>query len=104
MPYKTEKLKLDSKFLDRRVKLLDCQKEMVVWWRNERNLSQRKLAEMFGVSRRTIQFILDPRKLKENKERRKERGGSKQYYDKDKNNQYMKTHRKYKHSTLKQIV
>ena len=100
MPYKTEKLKLDSKFLDRRVKLLDCQKEMIVWWRNEKGLSQRKLADMFGVSRRTIQFILDPRKLEENKERREERGGSKQYYDKDKVKNYMKTHRKYKHQIL----
>lgn len=35
--------------------------------------SQRQLAAMFGVSRRTIQFILDPKKLEQNLNRRRER-------------------------------
>lgn len=58
--------------------------------------SQRKLAAQFKVSRRTIQFILNPDKQKENYALRVVKGGSKQYYDKDKNNSYMKKHREHK--------
>jgi hypothetical protein len=54
------------------------------------------LAALYGVSRRTIQFILDPDKLKENLKRRKERGGSMQYYEKDRHSSYVKGHRRYK--------
>ena len=50
----------------------------------------------YGVSRRTIQFILDPEKLLENKKRRAERGGWKQYYDKDAHTEAIKEHRSYK--------
>lgn len=45
--------------------------------------SKRKLARLFDVSRRSIDFIISPDKLKENREKAKERGGWKQYYDKD---------------------
>ena len=61
MPYKTERVKLDSAFIDKRVKLLPCQKEMVVYW-TKQGLSQRQLARMFNVSRRLITFIQDPKK------------------------------------------
>ena len=61
MPYKTERVKLDSAFIDKRVKLLPCQKEMVVYW-TKQGLSQRQLAKMFNVSRRLITFIQDPKK------------------------------------------
>jgi len=44
--------------------------------------SQRKTAQLWGVSRRTIQFITQPDKLKKNKEARAKRGGSKVYYQK----------------------
>lgn len=100
MPYSTEKKKLGSEFIKRNCKLLPCQKEMVIYWRKQ-GLSQRQLAKMFGCSRRTITFIIDPDKLKRNKERRLERGGWKQYYDKKKNADYQKIHRKYKHQLLK---
>lgn len=100
MPYSTEKLAIDNPFMDRRVKLIPCQREMVLYWHRE-GLSQRKLAAMFHVSRRTIQFIIDPEKLQKNKERREERGGWEQYYDREKNNDYQKTHRRYKHQILK---
>lgn len=103
MPYKTEKKKLNSQFMDKRVKLLDCQKEMVVYW-TDQGMSQRNLSKMFGVSRRTIQFIQSPKKLEENKQRRAERGGSKAYYDKDKHKEYMKKHRRRKHEILNGIA
>lgn len=59
-------------------------------------ISQRGLAKHFNVSRRLIQFVLDPDKQKNNIERRKERGGSKQYYDKNYNREKIKEHRHYK--------
>lgn len=101
MPYKTDSEKLDSPFLKRSVKLLPCQKEMINFWSKVMGYSQRQLAKMFNVSRRTIQFTIDPLKLKANIERRNERGGTKQYYNKDYHNSAMKDHRKYKHKTLK---
>lgn len=103
MPYKTDKLKLDSPFLKRTAKLLPCQKEMIIYWSKVMGYSQRQLAKMFNVSRRTITFIIDPEQLKQNKERRLERGGSKQYYNKEKHNLEMKKHRNYKYQTLKNI-
>lgn len=100
MPYKTDKDKLDSPFLKRTVKLLPCQKEMIVYWSKVMGYSQRQLAKMFNVSRRTIQFTVDPDKLKANIERRNERGGTKQYYNKDYHNAAMRDHRSYKSRTL----
>jgi hypothetical protein len=59
-------------------------------------LSQRALAKMFGVSRRLIVFTLYPERQKENYQRRLERGGSKQYYDREKHAEAIKEHRRYK--------
>jgi len=103
MPYKTEQVRIDCPFLDRRTKLLPCQREMVKYWR-KKGASQRMLAKMFSVSRRLITFVLDDEKHKKNLERRRERGGTKQYYDKEKNNEYIKTHRKDKHLRLKDTI
>ena len=101
MPYKTDKLSIESPFLDKRCKLLPCQKERIVYLRETENLSQRKLAEIFKVSRRTIQFIIDPSKHYENLKRREERGGTKIYYNKEKNNIAQKEHRIRKYNLLK---
>jgi transposase len=104
MPYKTEKLKLDSPFLDKRVKLLPCQKEMVIYWTNQ-GLSQRKIASMFKVSRRLITFIQDPKKKEKDLENRADRGGSKIYYKGGKEwNETMKIHRRRKHELLKHLI
>jgi len=100
MPYKTDKLKLDSPFLDLRVKLLPCQREMVLVW-TEAGLSQRKIAKMFNVSRRLIQFIQDPKKKEKDLENRAARGGSKIYYKGGEEwNETMKKHRRRKHKIL----
>ena len=103
MPYKSEKFVLPSKMMDKRVKLLPCQKEMISYW-TERGLSQRQLAKMFNVSRRLITFIQDPSKQERNLQRRKESGGSKQYYDKEKHRKYMQDHRKSKNERMKPIL
>lgn len=100
MPFKSDKIKLPEK-LDRRVKLTQEDKAGIIHLKDTENLSQRKLARMFGVSRRTIQFVLYPEKLEENKKRREERGGWEQYYDKDKHRDSMKNTRRYKNKLFK---
>ena len=94
MPYKSEKIKIEGTKHDKRIKLTKEQKKAI--HANKLGLSQRKLAEMYKVSRRTIQFILDPEKLEENKKRRAERGGSKQYYKKEDNTKAIKKTRRHK--------
>lgn len=96
MPYKSEKIKIEGTSKDARRKLTEDQKREIK--ENKLGLSQRKLADMYNVSRRTIQFILDPEKLEKNKKKRKERGGSKVYYDRKKNTDYMRKHRNRKQS------
>lgn len=85
--------------LDRRVKLTDQQREEVLALKE--TISQRECARRFEVSRRLIQFIWYPEKLKENKKRREERGGSSQYYNRDYHRDKMREHRKYKRELIK---
>jgi transposase len=96
MPYKSQNLKIKNTEFDRRQKLTPEQKEEVIRLCDTEGLSQRQLAKRFGVSRRLITFILDPTKKERDLELRKERGGSKAYYDKDKWREQMKSHRRYK--------
>ena len=97
MPYKFEtEHKTIPKDKDRRIKLSDDQKIEICQLYDTGSFSQRKLATMFKVSRRTIQFVLNPEKQKENYQRRVERGGSKLYYTKERNRAYKKSHRDYK--------
>ena len=95
MPYKFEtehkKIKRED---DKRIKLTDEQREKIKILYGQ--ISQRKLAKMFNVSRRLIVFIGDPSQLEQNLECRKKRGGWKYYYVKHKHAQAMKTHRQYK--------
>jgi DNA-binding CsgD family transcriptional regulator len=93
VPYKHTDKKIPAK-LDRRRKLTEAQKDEIRSLKGKE--SSRALARMFNVSRRTIQYILDPAKLEANKKAREARGGSKQYYDKQKNTKYMREHRRYK--------
>lgn len=93
MPYKhSEKGTLLKRENDRRVKLTEQQRHEIKI--NELGLSQRALSAEYGVSRRLIQFILDPSKHEENVKRRKEREVN--YYDREKHKEYMKDHRRYK--------
>ncbi|MEA3295817.1 MAG: hypothetical protein U9Q27_01575 [Patescibacteria group bacterium] len=96
MPSKIDKMTINNKSLDRRVRLSDDDRKKIKELFFDENYSKRKLANIFNVSRRTIQFIISPEKLEENKKRRTERGGSKVYYDKNKHKNFMKSHRNYK--------
>ena len=82
------------KGIDKRIKLTNEQRAEIR--DNSLGLSQRGLAEKYGVSRRTIQFIIAPDKHAQNLQRRAERGGAMQYYDKEKHAEYMRTHRAHK--------
>lgn len=64
--------------------------------------SQRKLAGMYGVSRRLITFYIDPDKLKEARARYKERQAEGRYYDKESRREYMRKHRKYKRQLMEE--
>jgi len=94
VPYKfeTDKTPIPRKH-DRRVKLTPEQRAEI---RNAQGKSQRELAAEYGVSRRTIQFIRDPDKHRENLLRRQERGGSMRYYEKEKHREYVKDYRRHK--------
>lgn len=103
MPSKTDNIKIDCPFIDRRVKLLPCQKEMVVYYYNK-GFSQRKIAKMFNVSRRLIVFIIYPDRLIKNYEARLDNGGSAQYYKGGKEwATTVRTHRQYKKSLFKNL-
>lgn len=100
MPYKTDKKAINDKFLDRRIKMLDCQKEMAITL-YKRGASIRGISRMYGVDKRLIQFILFPERKLKNIQLRKERGGSKVYYKKEYHNKKIDEHRKYKYKILK---
>ena len=99
MPYKTDKQTLACPFLDRRTKLLPCQKEMVIY-HTERGASQRQLAAMFHVSRRLITFIQKPERYAHSYKLRLDKGGSTAYYNREKHTTSIRNHRRYKHAIL----
>lgn len=59
MPYKSEIIKISGTKFDRRCKLSKEQKEAIKLL-HEDGFSHRKLAEMFGCSKRSVQNILHP--------------------------------------------
>ena len=95
MPRKSDRLTINNKKLDKRVKLTDKQREEIKVLKGGA-LSQNAVALQYGVSRRTIQFIWFPEQHEENKKRRAERGGSAQYYNREEHNASMRKHREYK--------
>lgn len=96
MPRRSDNIPINNKKLDRRVKLTEEDKELIRWLREEEEISYQKLADQFKVSKRLIIFVCKPETLKRNLDLRKKRGGTMQYYDKDKNRESMKEHRDYK--------
>ena len=100
MPYKSTKIIIEKTDFDRRIKLTDEQKLEIPKLYATGEYSQRQLAAMYNVSRRLITFCIDPEKLKGNVAARKERGGSKIYYNKEKNTEVQREHRRYKQKLL----
>lgn len=90
-----------AEITDRRIKLTQEQKDMICTEYAEGNISQRELARQYNVSSRLISFILFPERLQENLKRRQERGGWRQYYDKEKRRLTMREYREYKRELRK---
>lgn len=96
MPRKTDYIPINNELLDRRVKLTKEQKELIVWLREEEQISYQKLANQFNVSKRSIIFICRPELKVKDLENRKKRGGSKIYYNREKHTTQIREHRDYK--------
>ena len=96
MPRKTDTIPINNELLDRRVKLTQDDKKLIVWLREEEQISYQKLANRFGVSKRSIIFICRPELKAKDLENRKKRGGSKLYYNREKHTQSIREHRDYK--------
>ena len=59
-------------------------------------MSIHAIARLYGVSKRLIQFVIFPDRAEKNKELRAVRGGSKRYYDRERNRLAQKDTRNYK--------
>lgn len=101
MPVKVDSIAINNELLDKRVKLTFNQKQEIIYIREKQQISYQKIADMFGVSKRTIIFICKPETLKACLQKREERGGWKQYYDKEKHYLSVKEHRDYKKELFK---
>jgi hypothetical protein len=62
------------------------------------------MARSFKVDKRLIQFILFPERLELNKKLRQKRGGSKQYYIKERQTKAIREHRNYKYKIYKEKI
>lgn len=96
MPRKSDSISINNEKLDRRIKLTQEERDDIFQLYQIGDTSHRKLALQFGVSKRLISFILNPDKLEKCRQQREERGGWKQYYDKDEHAKSVKEHRDYK--------
>lgn len=103
MPKRVDKLSLKNEFLDKRVKLLPCQREMIHFNYEKFGYSMRTLSKIFKVDRRLIQFELYPERKIQNIQKRLERGGWTQYYNKEEHSVSMKNHRYNKDEINKQF-
>jgi len=89
-----------KKGIDRRIKLSKEDIEEIKILHAE-GTSIHKLAKIFGVSRRLIQFKLYPERYESVRRRRKENGKDGRYYDKEYNTKAITEHREYKKNLLK---
>ena len=97
MPFKYEREKWHlPKEYNRRIKLLDTDKETIRELHKQGKESINGLARLYNVNKRLIQFILFPEREARNKELRAIRGGSKRYYDRERNRLAEKDTRNYK--------
>lgn len=95
MPYKSEKIKLAPE-QDRRRKLTEEEKEEIRGIYKTGVCGQRPLAKQFGVSRSTIQLIVNPNRAEKVKQRCKEHWRDYRP-SKEKWAATVREHRRYKH-------
>lgn len=97
MPYKAEKAGHIPPAKDKRVKLTEEQREKIRELAKLPDWSQRRLAGEFKVSRRLIQFIIDPEKAAAAKAAFAERQKDGRYYDRETHTKQVREHRHHKH-------
>lgn len=102
MPYKSQKIKIAGTEYDRRQKLTPEQKTEICKIYATGSVSQRILAEQFGVSKSLIGLIVNPERQKKVQERLKRARLLKLYtYNKRDWAAAIKEHRRYKQSLYK---
>lgn len=101
MPLKVDKMKL-PKGKDRRVKLTDEQKQEVREIYATGRCGTLSLAKEYGVSKRLIQFIVDPKKAERQKAIFKENRKYGRYYNREKHRKAIASLRAYKKEIIKE--
>lgn len=101
IPHKSDSIPINNKEHDNRVKLTDIDHEKIRKEYTTGNTSQRILAKKYNVSRRLIQFILDPEKANVAKKQFAKRQQDGRYYDRKTHNAYTKKHRDHKKALYK---
>ncbi len=100
MPYKSDqKGLLIPRELKRSTKLSEEDKLEILNVRRY-GTSYQKIAYLFGVSKKRIMQICKPEIEERDKKRFKEQQKEGRFYDKEKHRNYMKKHRKYKHTLM----
>jgi len=94
MPYKSENIKIQGTQYDKRRRLTDEDRQLLL--EDKGKLSQRAAARKYGISRRLVTFIWFPERLEIAKEQYKERRKSGIYYNKEKHTKSIREHRKRK--------
>ena len=100
MPYLTEKLALADPFLDRRTRLLPCQRERTLALRERDGLSYQAIADIMGVSKRTIAFVINPDKYAIQQANAALRQAGGRYYEKGRHTTAIREHRQHKQTLL----
>lgn len=101
MPYTFDRIPINNKKHDRRVKLSDQDREEIRELYAKGDISQQALADKYNVSKRLVHFIIHPEKEVAARKQFKARQKDRRYYDKDKQRMYMKKHREHKKELYK---
>lgn len=102
MPFKSERIKIAGTQFDRRVKLTEGQQEEIKYLYETSIHSQRKLAEMYGVSKSLIAMIVNPERRERCRAQAMERRKDGRYaVSKKKRAEIIREHRRYKYSLYK---
>jgi len=104
MPRKSDKIAIDNPTLDKRVKLLPQDKEIIKQEYETGLYSINGLSKKWDVNKRTIQFIVFPERLEKAKQQYKERRKDGRYYDREKHTESVRKHSNYKNELYKQNI
>lgn len=96
MPRKTDLKPIQCNFLDRRFKLLPCQRERMKWLYENSNMSYNQLAKKYGVSKRLIILCVNPESAEKVKAQYAEKQRDGRYYNREKHTIAIREHRQYK--------